>query len=190
MAPESDERERAGNQPISKSLARVHIYGAGIAGLTAAHELAIRGFRVRVIEPAQECSETGQLEGAPQPLNRRMAVGGLARTQYLRAERGAQGNFVGQGRSEEGRIFLKYPATFESGDAAGAVPEKVVPELHHFLNQCGFFTRGETQGVLHIRIPPSRDETTRRRRRRNADALHRFLTATAARPGRRSRARR
>ncbi|WP_163997975.1 NAD(P)-binding protein [Pyxidicoccus caerfyrddinensis] len=181
MAPEMDEQEREPNQPISKSLARVHIYGAGIAGLTAAHELAIRGFRVRVIEPAQECDEAGRLEGAPHPLNRRMAVGGLARTQFMRAERGAAGNFLGtdeDARSDEGRMFLKYPENFEPGGRMGEVPDEAEADLHHFLNRCGFFTRGETQGVLHLRVPPGKNDAIRKRRRRNAEALHRLLTAT------------
>jgi NADPH-dependent 2,4-dienoyl-CoA reductase/sulfur reductase-like enzyme len=39
---------------VRKVLGRVHIYGAGIAGLTAAHELPIRGFRVRVYDFADE----------------------------------------------------------------------------------------------------------------------------------------
>ena len=58
--------------------ADVTIYGAGVAGLTAAHELAERGFRVRVVERARACDQ----HGAPS-----MAIGGMARTQYALVDR-------------------------------------------------------------------------------------------------------
>jgi uncharacterized protein with NAD-binding domain and iron-sulfur cluster/outer membrane protein OmpA-like peptidoglycan-associated protein len=54
---------------------RVAIFGAGIAGLSAAHELVERGFRVRVYEPT-----------APGPDEDICSVGGMARTQYSRVE--------------------------------------------------------------------------------------------------------
>lgn len=55
-------------------LASVTVYGGGIAGLTAAHELMERGFRVRVVES----------ERAPGPDGREeQALGGLARNQYV-----------------------------------------------------------------------------------------------------------
>jgi len=57
----------------------VAVFGAGIAGLTAAHELIERGFRVQVFEEAE-----------PSPLDPPgfpCAVGGVARTQWSRAER-------------------------------------------------------------------------------------------------------
>src|SRR4051794_20907249 len=47
---------------------RVAIFGAGIAGLTAAHELAERGFSVIVVEPEAEGEGTSR-------------VGGMARSQ-------------------------------------------------------------------------------------------------------------
>jgi hypothetical protein len=63
----------------------VTILGAGIAGLTAAHELVIRGFRVQVIEkahgsPVDETGHTGTARfqrGLDGP-----DVGGVARTQW------------------------------------------------------------------------------------------------------------
>ena len=51
----------------------VTIYGAGIAGLSAAHELAERGFQVRIVEPARDVEVGGATT---------MAIGGVARTQY------------------------------------------------------------------------------------------------------------
>jgi uncharacterized protein with NAD-binding domain and iron-sulfur cluster len=58
---------------------RVTIFGGGIAGLTAAHELAERGFAVQLIEQAASPDD----EGRPQ-----LSVGGLAQTQYCRVPRG------------------------------------------------------------------------------------------------------
>lgn len=49
----------------------VWIFGAGITGLSAAHELAERGFEVHVVEPAEDVFRAGT-----------PAVGGVARTQW------------------------------------------------------------------------------------------------------------
>src|SRR5215470_16902581 len=54
-----------------KPPAEVAIFGAGIAGLTAAHELIERNFRVTVYEPTP-----------PGPGQSVCSVGGLARTQW------------------------------------------------------------------------------------------------------------
>jgi hypothetical protein len=54
----------------------VTIFGAGVAGLTAAHELIERGYRVEVWEPARD-----ERVGA-----RGCAVGGMARTQWSAVE--------------------------------------------------------------------------------------------------------
>jgi hypothetical protein len=107
MAEETSRRARRGP-------ARVHIYGAGIAGLTAAHELARRGFRVRVYEPAQEYNELGRPEAGPLDTFQKhaeLAVGGLARSQFLRVARGALGNFPQEGQfttCDEFRFFYDY----------------------------------------------------------------------------------
>ncbi len=54
----------------------VRIIGAGISGLTVAHELVLRGFSVQVIEPNQRVEE---ILGDQETL---VHVGGVARTQY------------------------------------------------------------------------------------------------------------
>jgi hypothetical protein len=180
MSAETADEGLDGNPPASKGLGRVHIYGAGIAGLTAAHELARRGFRVRVIEPAQECNERGQLEWPEVPLNRRLAVGGRARTRFFRVEKGARGNFQdAEGeRSDEFRLFLEYPTDFAPDDTARRLlPEAALPALRDFLHRGGLITRGEARGVLHIRIPQSGNPRRQDARRNNARALHRYLTA-------------
>ena len=89
------------HNPTQKGPARVHIYGAGVAGLTAAHELARRGFRVLVYEPAQEYDELGRPGTASRydaDAEPELAVGGMAHSQYLRVAKGALGNFPRGGR--------------------------------------------------------------------------------------------
>ena len=54
----------------------VAIFGAGIAGLTAAHELIERGYRVEVFEPTKPSLE-----------EEICSIGGFARTQWSRASR-------------------------------------------------------------------------------------------------------
>ncbi len=66
----SDEKKKA--RPT-----QVAIFGAGIAGLTAAHELIERGYDVEVYESA-EPSPMDKLQGAA------CAIGGMARTQWSR----------------------------------------------------------------------------------------------------------
>jgi len=51
----------------------VYVIGAGVAGLTAAHELAERGFRVVVYDAAEDVRRPGMI-----------AIGGMARTQWAR----------------------------------------------------------------------------------------------------------
>jgi hypothetical protein len=53
----------------------VYVYGGGVAGMTAAHELAIRGFKVHLYEQERALGPRGILD---QP-----SLGGMARTQYF-----------------------------------------------------------------------------------------------------------
>ncbi len=70
----NDQDDRSQGNP--RHLATVNVYGAGIAGLTTAHELMIRGFKVRIVE--------GDIAMDPEG-NEGPAIGGLARNQYLEA---------------------------------------------------------------------------------------------------------
>lgn len=53
----------------------VYVYGGGVAGMTAAHELAIRGFKVHVYERERALGPRGALDDP--------TLGGMARTQYF-----------------------------------------------------------------------------------------------------------
>ncbi|MFP2929921.1 NAD(P)-binding protein [Pyxidicoccus sp. 3LG] len=165
--------------PVQKGLARVHIYGAGVAGLTAAHELARRGFRVRVYEHAVEYDERGKREGGS-PSSRfspEIAVGGMARSQFLRAARGALGNFPKEGRFTTcDQYRLRYPVPL---DEAGRTAWKDEPHdkerLLQFVNRCGFFS-DSSPGILHIRLPPTADDSRYAAFLEAARAVRRYLS--------------
>ncbi|QSQ22431.1 NAD(P)-binding protein [Pyxidicoccus parkwayensis] len=164
--------------PERPPLARVHIYGAGIAGLTAAHELAVRGFRVRVYEPAQECDETGKPEGQPEYLNEHFAVGGMARTQYVRAPKGSQGNFSSgdaAGTHARHRFFYWYPEDFVPTEKDPAFVMDDDERMGRFLAEGGYGL-GKNVGVLQIRIPPSKDSSRDGPRSDNARGMRTYLT--------------
>ncbi|MFP2929922.1 NAD(P)-binding protein, partial [Pyxidicoccus sp. 3LG] len=143
----------AASPPARTYLARVHIYGGGISGLTAAHELARRGFRVVVYEPAQEYDELGLPEGShTSERGSRLAVGGLARSQFLRVPKGALGNFPEGGPFEscdEYRLRYQYSPDYVPSDGEEIDNRASVSS---FVTRCGFF-RDRAPGILHIRIP-------------------------------------
>ncbi|MDC0683648.1 FAD-dependent oxidoreductase [Sorangium atrum] len=95
---------------------RVTVYGAGIAGLTVAHELAERGFKVRVVEREEAYDRRGEL---------RMAIGGVARTHYAAARRDDTGRpkpirCTSELRTAEARldpVRNHHEAASEPGDA-------------------------------------------------------------------------
>lgn len=75
---------RSGSDATYAGPKRVAIFGAGIAGLTAAHELVERGFEVEVFEPTEPSLVEWPPGGEPRAM---CAVGGIARTQWSRADR-------------------------------------------------------------------------------------------------------
>lgn len=83
----------------SNNKKQVAIFGAGIAGLTAAHELVERGFDVEVYD-CEPASPRDRLLGQP------CAIGGMARTQWARVERERGDRMVG---SSPLRLLLDEP---------------------------------------------------------------------------------
>ena len=73
----SDEQAAGRGDPASKK-PTVYIYGGGVTGLTAAHELIIRGFNVHLYEKESALGPEGARE--------EYSLGGMARTQYVALE--------------------------------------------------------------------------------------------------------
>ncbi|MFP2925176.1 NAD(P)-binding protein [Pyxidicoccus sp. 3LG] len=169
----AEARDDPAPPPVRKPLGRVHIYGAGIAGLTAAHELARRGFRVRIYEYAEEHEETGRIEG---PYRHRIAVGGIARTQFLRVEKGAPGNFAveGKGTTSDEYVYFHPSKDFltEKERIAAIQADK---GLFDFAGRCGIGS-GKSPGVIYIRPFPSLDPERYWHRLENAKTLHKYVT--------------
>ncbi|QSQ23445.1 NAD(P)-binding protein [Pyxidicoccus parkwayensis] len=160
--------------------ARVHIYGGGIAGLTAAHELARRGFRVRVYEPAQEYDELGRREpGTWSHLEKDppLALGGMARSQFMRVAKGAQGNFPRDGSavtSDAYRFIYDYSKDWFTWQQ----PDGLLPyDATSFVFGIDPYSQQPLRGVLHIRVPEGHDGRTPTRRD-TANALLEILTVT------------
>lgn len=69
----------------------VTIFGAGVAGLTAAHELIERGFRVQVWEPVLDQRDP----------RRGLQVGGMARTQWAQVDWADQSSLVNEEATDD-----------------------------------------------------------------------------------------
>lgn len=97
----------------------VTIFGAGVAGLTAAHELVERGFRVQVWEPAPDQRDP----------RRGLDVGGFARTQWSRVNWEAEPKSEGPGVQGEPihhftqRLYV-LPRQWAPGERRVQVDEK------------------------------------------------------------------
>lgn len=99
----------------------VMIFGAGVAGLTAAHELISRGFDVEVVDPnIQERIHSFTLD---------RGIGGMARSQWgcrLQPDAAKEGRFV---ELADGRRFLIDDVLMFKRDATGNVLEDVEDDV-------------------------------------------------------------
>lgn len=75
-------QEVAARVPTSPGQVTVTILGAGIAGLTAAHEMIARGFKVKVIERSVDTRPPQKLLDGPLDGLKSVDVGGVARSQW------------------------------------------------------------------------------------------------------------
>ncbi|MCP3100719.1 NAD(P)-binding protein [Myxococcus sp. K15C18031901] len=137
----------------------VTIFGAGIAGLTAAHELVVRGFDVTVVEPGP----TGGLEGP-------MQVGGMARTQYAIAPVPAPGS------NAEGPTPARPARQGEGPAGSGLFPVDVAfspdkstlgPEAREALDKVvEWFAQDENRRATGVSLhPPARLPSSKEGRR-------------------------
>lgn len=67
-------------QPVTPHETTVTVIGAGVSGLTVAHELAVRGFDVTIVESATEPDNRRHADGSA--TNATVEIGGLAKTQF------------------------------------------------------------------------------------------------------------
>lgn len=138
-----DENGNLSERPI------VAVYGAGVAGLTAAHELAVRGFDVYVIEPRADPRQANPM--VPQ-------VGGVARTQWsavpsaadqparLQTARAFPLEHDPQGDEVERRL-LELPRQVRF-DASGTVPDEATMEkVRDYLRENPWLERVNLYGL-------------------------------------------
>lgn len=155
----SSDNQRYGRQ--------VAVFGAGIAGLTAAHELVERGFDVEVYEVAAP-SLLDQFDGAA------CSVGGVARTQWGRVEidehaPGQPGPNNGpplpfdhspvqplllhldppDGRNRA--YFQPGTASFVDNNAVDVILDRIVAAIHGYVVGHGPIRQIEVRGFTHAR---------------------------------------
>jgi uncharacterized protein with NAD-binding domain and iron-sulfur cluster/outer membrane protein OmpA-like peptidoglycan-associated protein len=128
---------------------RVAIFGAGVSGLTAAHELIERGFRVRVYENTP-----------PGPEEEICGIGGMARTQYSWVETPPE-EFDQRDRSAD---LLPQPKR-KGGPAPMKRARPVTERRYDFL-------------YVRVRFPP-KEATLSARARKTLDGIVDFLEETA-----------
>ncbi|EAU66249.1 NAD(P)-binding protein [Stigmatella aurantiaca] len=148
-------------QRKTESNARVYIYGGGVSGLTAAHELATRGFEVLLFERERALGPRGLLE--PESL------GGMAKTQYFTPVQGEPISFqqarpkdlVGQG-VEAARYFPECWLEFTEGRQT-RTPPSLTPSkesIEHLTSAAEFVNdlwKQEKEGRFNPKLGRLRD---------------------------------
>ena len=136
---------------------QVAIFGAGIAGLTAAHELIERGFDVEVYE-RDKPSVLEDTAGAP------CAIGGMARTQWSRVEQSngeaAETHDAGWRSTQPLRLFPRQKIRFKAGeiDPTGdkdleAKLDELVEDVTHYIYNHGPVKCIEVRGFSDELLP-------------------------------------
>lgn len=124
-------------------LGKVSVYGAGIAGLTAAHELAVRGFQVKVYECASAFNEVGIKE---------MAIGGLARTQYRLVDDDPASDVDSRFPGNASPLPQVLSYTLKAKATQAKLPDDVRAELDVFVKN---LLPQWPVGLLHVHVTPS-----------------------------------
>jgi hypothetical protein len=163
-------RLRLGSPPNGKQVA---IFGAGISGLTAAHELIERGFRVEVFERDEVDPVQRRIRGEV------CAIGGVARTQW--------GSIVSSpGRSDETKavpnlplleIFFSFADDPDNDEPEADVLLKITA-LKAAINNTGAEYRIEVRG--HSRTRSRREDDDLHAIKRAEKVIH--LLTTGASP--------
>ena len=112
---------------LARQPARVHVIGAGLAGLSAAVALADRGVAVVISEAARQAGgrcrsfHDGLLDMVIDNGNHLVLSGNAAVDRYLRAI-GAEGRLTGPGRSEFHFLDLQLGQRWTLRPSEGALP--------------------------------------------------------------------
>ena len=175
--------------PDDRYLAEVVVFGGGISGLTAAHELADRGFRVVVIEKKRALNRFG---------HERMALGGMARSQYLRVPFEAGARWWQQGEQDQnpeetwpalpakevgarssGGFYVEVPDVDGLSAKAKAILRKEIERLEPWTEPSQ--NQGRTCPFLVVTPLNQRDPTglglARQNARRRAELVRDFLVS-------------
>src|SRR6185503_11146768 len=132
-----DASKKNGRRTQHKEL-RAVVIGAGVAGLTAAHELAERHFKVWVVESTRDVDRHAQMS---------MAIGGMARTQYVAARTAIYPDTTYQA------ISLTPVVVFDERH----LEEQVQQYVKHFLQANSYlelYGPGPLRGKINARLQP------------------------------------
>lgn len=155
---------------------RVTVFGAGIAGLTAAHELAGRGFKVQVIDP--------DINDAIHEDTLDRGIGGMARSQwaFVPNEALSPGNMQRLWAGDE--LLLDRTIRFvrnADGSAAPADPAYASTLLDALIAAFGKLDEAKLpRSTITLRIPEPQNDKSKAP---TFDAMHAFLVAELKKRG-------